>query len=110
MIGEDDAFPRARDGVSDLTQDQLRFADVDGVQGGGEIEELEVRANRLLERIVALPAQTQTGRAAKVRTLLSFALGPDWRGAEQDLDYDIALARAVLGEFAGMSPQELAAV
>jgi hypothetical protein len=75
-----------------------------------EIEELEVRANRLLERIVALPAQTQTGRAAKVRTLLSFALGPDWRGAEQDLDYDIALARAVLGEFAGMSPQELAAV
>ena len=31
-------------------------------------------------------------------------------GAEQDLDYDIALARAVLGEFAGMCPQELAAV
>jgi hypothetical protein len=45
-----------------------------------EIEELEVRANRQLEPMVALPAQTQTGRAAKVWTLLSFALGPDWPG------------------------------
>ena len=56
---------------------------------------------------MATPALTQAGRAAKVRVLLSDILGDGWRGPEEDLDWHIAQARALLGEFAGMSAEEL---
>ena len=59
---------------------------------------------------MATPALTQAGRAAKVRVLLADILGDQWRGAADDLDWDIAQARVLLGEFAGMSAEELANV
>jgi hypothetical protein len=53
---------------------------------------------------------TQAGRAAKVRTLIVHAMGKNWRGPGDDLNWDNAMARGLLREFAGMSEEELAAV
>jgi hypothetical protein len=53
------------------------------------------------------PALTQRGRAAKVRVLLADILGDQWRGLDRELDWDIAQARTGLGEFAGMSAEDL---
>jgi hypothetical protein len=35
---------------------------------------------------------------------------PEWRGPAGDLDWDIQQARALLGQFAGMTEEELAAI
>jgi hypothetical protein len=75
-----------------------------------EVEALHCQGGRLFARMIALPAHTQAGRAAKVRTLLSYAAGDDWRGPSADLDWEIEAARQLLGEFAGMSEEELANV
>ena len=75
-----------------------------------EIQEVDGKGAQLFARMIALPAQTQAGRAAKVRTLLSYAAGDDWRGPSADLDWEIEAARKLLGEFAGMSEEELANV
>jgi hypothetical protein len=71
---------------------------------------LHEQAGPLFERMMALPTQTQAGRAAKVRTFLSYVAGDDWRGPSRDLDWEIEAARKLLGEFAGMSEEELANV
>jgi hypothetical protein len=75
-----------------------------------EAETFHLPADGLCERLMATPALTQAGRAAKVRVLLADILGDQWRGAADDLDWDIAQARVLLGEFAGMSAEELANV
>jgi hypothetical protein len=72
-----------------------------------EADPFHLSADRLCERLMAPPALTQAGRAAKVRVLLSDILGDKWRGVADDLDWDIAQARTVLGEFAGMSAEDL---
>ena len=61
------------------------------------IEEMDVilsQTGHLFDRMRALPAQTQAGRAAKVRTLLAYIMGREWRGRGVDLDWDIDHARA----------------
>jgi hypothetical protein len=75
-----------------------------------EAEAFSTPAIRLCERLMTTPALTQAGRAAKVRVLLAYIMGDDWRGPEADLDWEIAQVRAVLGEFAGMTSEELANV
>jgi hypothetical protein len=75
-----------------------------------ECEDIHSQAGALLERMLALAALTQAGRAAKVRTLLRYVAGDDWRGPGNDLDWEIGVARKLLGEFAGMSEKELANV
>ena len=75
-----------------------------------EAEKFSVPADRLCERMMATPALTQAGRAAKVRVLLADILGDEWRGAADDLDWDIAQARVLLGEFAGMTAEDIANV
>jgi hypothetical protein len=72
-----------------------------------EREELDLKIDRLWIRMTTIPAATRTGRAAKVRALLTHVC-PEWRGAADDLDWEIQQARALLGEFAGMSEEELA--
>jgi len=72
-----------------------------------EADAINLPADRLCERLMATPALTQAGRAAKVRVLLADILGDEWRGPDSELDWDIAQARTVLGEFAGMSAEEL---
>ena len=59
---------------------------------------------------MATPALTQAGRAAKVRVLLADILGDQWRGPDSALDWDIAQARVLLGEFAGMTAEDIANV
>jgi hypothetical protein len=70
-----------------------------------EAEKFHHPANRLCERLMATPALTQAGRAAKVRILLVDIVGDDWRGPSDDLDWDIYLVRTALGEFAGMTEE-----
>ena len=53
---------------------------------------------------------TQPGRAAKVRALIIHVLRTEWRGPGRDLDWEIEMPRKLLGEFAGMTEEELANV
>jgi hypothetical protein len=75
-----------------------------------ETEELYVAADRLFKRMREIPARTQAGRAAKVRALIRHVLGDEWRGADEELNWGEGSARSILGEFAGMSAEELAAI
>jgi hypothetical protein len=47
---------------------------------------------------------------AKVRTLLTFVHNDEWRGPAVDLDWEKEQTRALLGQFAGMSEDDLAAI
>jgi hypothetical protein len=71
---------------------------------------VDARTDRLFARMMAIPATTQAGRAAKVRALLVHVMGKDWRGPGEPLDWPCEQARALLGEFAGMNAEELAAI
>jgi hypothetical protein len=73
----------------------------------GELERFEENTTRLFRRMMAIPATTQTGRAAKVRALLVHVSRSEWRGPAIELDWDKEMTRALLGEFAGMSAAEL---
>jgi hypothetical protein len=88
------AFAR-ESGMDDAAKDQ---ADVNAV------------ADRLFNRMMAIAATTQPGRAAKVRTLLVHVMGDEWRGDRKDLDWPAEMARKLLGEFAGLNAEELAAI
>jgi hypothetical protein len=57
--------------------------------------------------MTTIAAATPAGRAAKVRALLAHVCPDTWRGPSSDLDWEIQQARALLGEFAGMSEEEL---
>ena len=76
----------------------------------GELVDTEEETDRLFDRMMSLPATTQAGRAAKVRALLAHVMPDSWRGAAKELDQDNEMARALLGEFAGMSEAELAVI
>jgi hypothetical protein len=67
-----------------------------------EAETFNLPAHRLCERLMATPARTQAGRAAKVRVLLADILANQWRGPANDLDWDIAQARVLFADLAGM--------
>jgi hypothetical protein len=72
--------------------------------------ELDKRADRAFDRMMAIPAVMQLSRAAKVRAFLSHT-ARDWRGYSGDLsDWCTMKARELLGEFAGMSEAELPAI
>ena len=80
---------------------------------GAAIEELadtDKEIDQVFRRMMAIPATTQPGRAAKVRALLVHVMRDDWRGPAGPLDWEKEQARALLGEFAGLSAEELAAV
>ena len=66
---------------------------------------LDDEADRLWARLMAIPAATSAGRAAKVRALLTHVCREDWRedwrGPGSKLDWPHEQARALLGEFAG---------
>jgi hypothetical protein len=75
-----------------------------------ERAEVDEQAGLLWEQMMAIPAATQAGKIAKVRTLLTFVHTDEWRGPTADLDWEKEQTRALLGQFAGMSEEELAAV
>jgi hypothetical protein len=73
------------------------------------------RADNLFEEMLKTPAQTKTGRAAKVKALLYHVMPhveghPNWRGPSADLDYDIEMCRSLLADLAGMTEEEIANV
>jgi hypothetical protein len=76
---------------------------------GEESADLDEQADRVWRRMMAIPAATQVGRAAKVRVLLTHVCD-NCRGDASDLDWDIEQTRALLGEFAGLGEDELAAI
>ena len=55
-----------------------------------ERNEIDSHADRLFARMMAIPAATQAGRAAKVRALLSHVCSNEWRGPASDLDWDLS--------------------
>jgi hypothetical protein len=75
-----------------------------------EQAQLASQADRLWARMMAIPASTQAGRAAKVRALLTHVCPSEWRGPTGPLDWEIQETRALLGQFAGMTEEELAAI
>jgi hypothetical protein len=72
-----------------------------------ESEDFEEETELLFERLMAIPATTQTARAAKVRAFLVNVGGASWRGPAEPLDWQEQQARALLAEFAGMSAEEV---
>jgi hypothetical protein len=75
-----------------------------------ERNEIDSQADRLWARMMAIPAATPAGRSAKVRALLAHVC-PEWRGPADDLDdWQKEQMRALLGELAGMTEDELAAI
>jgi hypothetical protein len=74
-----------------------------------EADAIHAKAQLLLAELVAKPARTVAGRAAKVRVALEF-INDEWRGPADDLDWPISVTRQLLGEFAGLSEAELAAI
>jgi len=58
----------------------------------------------------AIRATTRAGKIAKMQTLLRFVHDDEWRGPADDLDWEKGETRALLGEFAGMTEDELAAI
>jgi hypothetical protein len=101
-----------RDGISSESLAEANaFSEASGRNAAIEDQfALDGLADRLFARMMAIPATTQAGRAAKVRALLSHVMPKDWRGPARDLDWPAEQGRAVLGEFAGMSAEELAAI
>ena len=75
-----------------------------------QIEEMDACADHAFFRMMANPAKTPAGRAAKVRALLAHVMRDGWRGPANKLDWDKEMARALLAEFAGMTAQELEAI
>jgi hypothetical protein len=75
-----------------------------------EVARVDDQADIVFKRMMAIPCTTQAGRAAKVRALLIHVMRSDWRGPDELLDWDKSMARRLLGEFAGMSAEELADV
>ena len=75
-----------------------------------ELGDLDKEIDQVFRRMMAIPATTQPGRAAKVRVLLVHVMRDEWRGPAGPLDWEKEQARALLGEFAGMSAEELAHV
>jgi len=74
------------------------------------LREFDEETDRVYSKMMAIPAATQPGRAAKVRALLAHVMGREWRGPDRELEWEVSKARALLGELAGMSAEELADV
>ncbi|ODT14144.1 MAG: hypothetical protein ABS35_35695 [Kaistia sp. SCN 65-12] len=58
----------------------------------------------LVEKALAMPATSDDDRAKQVRMLLNHVMPASWLGADEDLDWDIAMARRLLLKFAGLDP------
>jgi hypothetical protein len=74
------------------------------------LEALDSQNDVLFARMMSIPATTQPARAAKVRALIIHVLRDEWRGPGGDLEWDKAETRKLLGEFAGITEDELAAI
>jgi hypothetical protein len=89
----------------------LAYHRENGVEAAiAEEEKLFTQAVDLWERLLSARATTQAGRSAKVRAFLVLQSGDDWHGPDEEMEWDKSMARSLLGDFAGMSADELAAI
>jgi hypothetical protein len=98
--------------VSDLSMQQA-FAFSQECGRAAAIEDqakVDVQADVVFRRMMAIPCTTQAGRAAKVRPFLVHVGHHEWRGPGEDLNWPEEQARMLLAEFAGMSAEEIANV
>lgn len=94
---------------ADYERVALLQAFADAVSNPGEIEggplsQALAEQAALIERIILTPVRAQGDAAAKVRMLIEHVMPASWRGADQDLDWDIAMARRLLLSLAGLNP------
>ena len=62
----------------------------------------------MLEQMLAMPATSPAGRAAKVETLLAHLDEPGWRESDDVAGWDVRAVRSLLRELAAASPTSLA--
>ncbi len=103
------------DGSEGVTAESVKAAFAFGREVGRdgallEVNALDAQNEPLFARMQSIPATTQPARAAKVRALMVHVLGHEARGPGGDLDWEMNETRKLLGEFAGMTEEELAAV
>lgn len=67
---------------------------------GNEVSALLARADVLLEQMLAIPAITPAGRAAKVEALLAHLDEPEWRQADDEAPWEFRALRSLLHELA----------
>ena len=72
--------------------------------GAEESDAIVDEHSALVEKALAMPATSDDDRAKQVRMLLNHAMPASWLGADEDLDWDIAMARRLLLKFAGLNP------
>lgn len=85
----------------------LRFGKESGRDAAiDEADQYEEKALRVINAMWAIPAQTNAGRAAKLRVFFKHVAGDRFSGPVLDLDWDNDLARKLLLEYAGMSEAE----
>jgi hypothetical protein len=75
-----------------------------------KLRNFEEETDGIYYRMMAIPATTQSGRAAKVRALLTHVMGNKWRGQDRELEWDVSQARTLFAEFAGMTAEDIANV
>ena len=75
-----------------------------GEVSGGPLSQVLAEQTALIEGIILAPARDTADAAAKVRLLLEYVMPASWRGADEDLDWDIAMARRLLLSLAGLDP------
>lgn len=69
-----------------------------------EADAIHDEHSALVEKALAMPATSDDDRAKQVRILLNHVMPASWLGADEDLDWDIAMARRLLLKFAGLDP------
>lgn len=77
----------------------------------GEVADEECDAilddhSALVEKALSMPATTPAERAAQVRILLDHVMPASWLGNDEDLDWEVSMARRLLLKFAGLDPMK----
>jgi hypothetical protein len=103
----------AREGRCTLTPDE-RWALVGDMPESKEHtrlaklqEPFDERMGALIKQMWAIPAQTEEGRRAKASVLLFCMMGPDWQETDEEADWAVHHARALLIEFVGGEPGKM---
>ncbi|MCV9937683.1 hypothetical protein OIU35_15115 [Boseaceae bacterium BT-24-1] len=88
-----------------LAENQLVELDY-ALEGAGteESDAILDEHSALVEKALAMPATSDEDRAKQVRMLLNHVMPASWLGDDQDLNWEIAMARRLLLKFAGLDP------
>lgn len=66
----------------------------------------EAQHSRAIESALAAPEVSQDDRAEKVRILLDQVMPSSWRGDDDVLEWEVAMARRLLLAWAGLDPMK----